>query len=114
MATPLRKQHPMPEIAAFVASLREAFGDASIDEAIARGRRGEPGFYASENGRTVGVRTADGLPWQVDQSLANRRFCAGCEGQCVGSGLSCSQIRSRGGAKTLAPGEDGRAGPRSR
>ena len=28
------QSHPMPEVAAFVWSLREAFGDQAIDEAI--------------------------------------------------------------------------------
>jgi hypothetical protein len=39
----------MPEMAAFVAELRAAFGD-SVDEAVSRGKNGEPTFYARENG----------------------------------------------------------------
>lgn len=56
MDMPVRK-HPMPEIAAFVAELRHAFGDATIEEAVARGRAGEPTFFASENDRTVGTKS---------------------------------------------------------
>ena len=47
--------HPMPEIAAFVADLKAAFGEQEIDEAIRRGKAGEPTFYARENGRSVGT-----------------------------------------------------------
>ncbi|SEJ16051.1 hypothetical protein SAMN05192539_1007109 [Paraburkholderia diazotrophica] len=47
--------HPMPEIAAFVAVLKSAFGEREIDEAIRRGKAGEPTFYACENGRSVGT-----------------------------------------------------------
>ncbi|MBN3755518.1 hypothetical protein G3N95_21420 [Paraburkholderia sp. Tr-20389] len=47
--------HPMPEIAAFVATLKSAFGEREIDEAIRRGKAGEPTFYACENGRSVGT-----------------------------------------------------------
>ncbi|BCF99483.1 hypothetical protein PPGU19_040520 [Paraburkholderia sp. PGU19] len=47
--------HPMPEIAAFVADLKPAFGEWEIDEAIRRGKAGEPTFYACENGRSVGT-----------------------------------------------------------
>jgi len=47
--------HPMPEIAAFVANLKSAFGEREIDEAIRRGKAGEPTFYAYENGRSAGT-----------------------------------------------------------
>ncbi|MEI6000076.1 hypothetical protein H3V53_23580 [Paraburkholderia bengalensis] len=47
--------HPMPEIAAFVANLKSAFGEREIDEAIRRGKAGEPTFYARENGGSVGT-----------------------------------------------------------
>ncbi len=50
--------HPMPEIAAFVANLKSAFGEREIDEAIRRGKAGEPTFYACENGRSVGTAGA--------------------------------------------------------
>lgn len=85
-----RKPHPMPEIAEFVSQLREAFGDRAIDEAVRRGKTGEPSFYACENGRAVGTATPSGLAWQVDGSLLDRRFCAGCSGDCVGQDVRCS------------------------
>lgn len=50
--------HPMPEIAAFVAALKSAFGKREIDEAIRRGKAGEPTFYACENGRSVGTASS--------------------------------------------------------
>ncbi|MEX3931843.1 hypothetical protein AB4Y32_08520 [Paraburkholderia phymatum] len=50
--------HPMPEIAAFVAALKSAFGEREIDEAIRRGKAGEPTFYACENGRSVGTASS--------------------------------------------------------
>ena len=58
----------MPEFADFVVKLREAFGDATIDEAVARGKAGEPIFFAKENGRTVGTKSVDDF-----NPLAGRR-----------------------------------------
>ena len=85
----------MPEFADFVVKLREAFGDAMIDEAVARGKAGEPIFFAKENGRTVGTKSVDDFNrWQVDDSVRNRHYCAGCDGSCVGTGLRCSERRS--------------------
>jgi hypothetical protein len=93
MDMPVRR-HPMPEIAAFVAELRHAFGDATIDEAVARGRAGEPTFFASENGRTVGTKTAAPTSsWRVDGSVLDRHFCRGCDGSCIGTDIRCSQRR---------------------
>jgi hypothetical protein len=93
MDMPVRK-HPMPEIAAFVTELRAAFGDATIDQAVARGRAGEPTFFAQENGRTVGTK-ATGSPncWQVDDSVRDRHYCRGCNGSCIGTETRCSQRR---------------------
>jgi hypothetical protein len=93
MEMPARK-HPMPEIAAFVAELRRAFGDATIDEAVALGRAGEPTFFASENGRTVGTKAPDAAnSWRVDGSVRDRHFCRGCDGSCIGTDIRCSQRR---------------------
>ncbi|MFX1803079.1 hypothetical protein PWR66_05380 [Paraburkholderia sp. A1RO-5] len=93
MDIPVRK-HPMPEIAAFVAELRHAFGDATIDEAVARGKAGEPTFFAHENGRTVGTQAADTVNcWRVDDSVRDRHFCRGCDGLCIGTETRCSQRR---------------------
>jgi hypothetical protein len=88
----LVRKHPMPEVADFVAKLREAFGDATIDEAVKRGKAGEPTFFARENGRTVGTKSLDDFNrWEVDASVRDRRYCSGCDGSCVGTGLRCSQ-----------------------
>lgn len=77
-------KHPMPEIAMFVAELRQAFGDATIDQAVARGKSGEPTFFARGNGRTVGTKAADAVnSWRVDDSLRDRYFCRGCDGSCI-------------------------------
>jgi hypothetical protein len=54
----VRKPHPLPEMAAFVAELRLAFGETS-DEAIASGKAGEPTFFAAENGLAAGTRLVD-------------------------------------------------------
>ncbi|EEA03872.1 conserved hypothetical protein [Burkholderia sp. H160] len=82
--------HPMPEIAAFVAELKAAFGEQDIDEAIRRGKAGEPTFHAQENGRSVG--TAPPVTenvWRVDRAVRDRHYCEGCDGSCVGSAKSC-------------------------
>jgi hypothetical protein len=94
MDTRVRKPvvHPMPEIAAFVAELKAAFGDAVIDDAIRRGKAGEPTFYARENGRSVGTAnpTAHNI-WRVDETLHDRHYCAGCDGACISHDVRCSQ-----------------------
>lgn len=82
--------HPMPEVAAFVAQLRQAFGDAVIEEAIHRGKAGEPAFFAAENGRTVGTRApASSQAWTVNAAVHDRHYCPGCDGSCVGTGAHC-------------------------
>lgn len=69
------------EVAEFLAALRRAFGDATIDQAVARGRAGEPTFLASENGQTVGTQAADtAYCRQVDDSVWDRHFCRGAVG----------------------------------
>jgi hypothetical protein len=42
--------HPMPELAAFMAKLRSAFGDETIDKAVRRGKNGEPVFSHAKMG----------------------------------------------------------------
>jgi hypothetical protein len=83
--------HPMPEIAAFVASLKAAFGAAVVDDAIRSGKAGEPTFYARENGLSVGTAApATYNAWHADgKTLRDRHFCAGCDGSCVGQSVSC-------------------------
>jgi hypothetical protein len=82
--------HPMPEMAAFVASLQAAFGEQEIDAAIRKGKAGEPRFYASGNGRSVGTASpASTFEWKVDGTLRDRHFCPGCDGSCVGTEARC-------------------------
>jgi hypothetical protein len=88
--------HPMPEIAAFVAKLREAFGDEVIDGVVKRGKAGEPDFFACENGREVGTASPPRTnSWRVDESIHGRRYCRGCDGECVGLAVRCSDWLSR-------------------
>jgi hypothetical protein len=46
----------MPIAAAFIDAMREAFGAEGINAQIRAGIRGEPGFYARENGLEIGTR----------------------------------------------------------
>lgn len=46
----------MPQTAAFIDAMREAFGKAEIDAQIRKGMGGLPGFFhAKENGHEVGT-----------------------------------------------------------
>jgi hypothetical protein len=84
--------HPMPEIAAFVVALKSAFGDSIIDDAIRRGKAGEPTFHARENGGSVGTPSSGSVTtWKVDGALRDRRYCAGCDGSCVGQNIRCKE-----------------------
>jgi hypothetical protein len=46
----------MPETAAFIDAMRNVFGKDAIDGQIKRGMRGEPMFWATENGHTIGTK----------------------------------------------------------
>lgn len=88
--------HLMPEIAAFVARVKAAFGEQEIDEAIRRGRAGEPTFFACENGRPVGTASpAETNVWRVDGTVRDRHYCDGCDGSCVGGDVSCRDRLNR-------------------
>jgi hypothetical protein len=50
----------MPQVSAILDELCEAFGKDSIHGQIRRGIRGEPVFYAAENGYEVGTRSIPG------------------------------------------------------
>lgn len=98
----LVRKHPMPEIADFVSKLRDAFGDATIDEAVARGKAGEPTFFAQQAGRTVGMKPVDDFNrWAVDGSVRDRHYCKSCDGSCVGTGVRCSSADDGAGAIRL-------------
>jgi hypothetical protein len=49
----------MPEVAAFIDSLCDAFGKETIHAQIRKGLNGEPVFYAFENGYEVGTRSTE-------------------------------------------------------
>lgn len=53
MSKSMREQ--MPQTAAFIDSLREAFGADMINEQIRRGLAGEPTFHAIEAGHELGT-----------------------------------------------------------
>ena len=46
----------MPEVTAFIDSMREAFGRDEIDAQIRKGMKGGDEFFARENGITYGRR----------------------------------------------------------
>jgi hypothetical protein len=95
-----RTGHPMPEIAAFIAELRLAFGDEAIDDAVRRGKAGEATFYACENGRTAGtVSPANENVWRVDARLRDRHYCPGCDGGCVAASVGCTEWLKRTAGK---------------
>ncbi|MFP3587950.1 hypothetical protein SCB29_30500 [Paraburkholderia sp. SIMBA_055] len=92
--------HPMPDIAAFAAQLKSAFGEQEINEAIRRGKAGEPTFYAAKNGHTVG--TASPLTanaWRVTEVIRARHYCAGCHGGCLNQAVSCKPWQQREAGK---------------
>jgi hypothetical protein len=51
----------MPVVAALIDEYRAVFGKESIDTVIRRGMKGEPVFFASENGHTVGTPIPRGV-----------------------------------------------------
>jgi hypothetical protein len=51
----------MPVTAAWIDRLRKAFGAKHIDGQIRKGMKGEPVFWASENGHTVGTKGRQGV-----------------------------------------------------
>lgn len=50
----LREQ--MPVVTAFIDDLRKVFGTDMINGQMRKGMKGEPTFWASENGREIGTR----------------------------------------------------------
>lgn len=50
----------MPVTAAWIDLMRAAFGAEHIDGQIRKGMKGEPVFWASENGHEVGTKEAEG------------------------------------------------------
>lgn len=95
--------HPMPEIAAFVADLKAVFGEQEINEAIRRGKAGEPTFFACEDGRAVGTASpvAENA-WRVTDDIRDRQYCDGCDGRCIGQGVGCKEwLQRKAGRENL-------------
>ncbi|MFB9128563.1 hypothetical protein E2553_24885 [Paraburkholderia dipogonis] len=92
--------HPMPEMAAFMANMRDAFGDACVDDAVRRGKADEPTFYVCENGRTIGTAspTQENV-WRVNADIRDRHNCPGSDGGCVGQGVGCTEWLQRHAGK---------------
>jgi len=60
----------MPKMAEFIVGLRAAFGDGAIEDAARRRKAGEPTFFASESGRSVGTASPmENTVWRVDKTL---------------------------------------------
>lgn len=83
----------MPAISSWVANMRLAFGDAHIDDVVLRGRKGEAVFYAAENGISFGTKSESSSNVWSGEGFADRRYCAGCDGGCIGSSRRCSKRR---------------------
>lgn len=58
----------MPEIAAWIDELRQAFGRDVIDGQIRRGLRGEVLFHAREGGHELGKPGPAGVPITLSQA----------------------------------------------
>jgi len=86
----------MPQISAWVRQLREAFGDELMDDVIVRGRKGEPVFYASENGHAFGTKPPAVDPGWRGEGFADRHFCSGCDGSCIGTVKRCGGASGQG------------------
>lgn len=56
MSKPQRKRDAMPITTAFLEQMKEVFGAADIEAAIAAAKEGQPTFYARENGIEYGTR----------------------------------------------------------
>lgn len=92
--------HPMPEMAAFMAKLRTAFGDEAVDDAVSRGKAGEATFYACEAGRTMGTaRPANDNVWRVNADMQDRHYCPGCDGEYVRQAIGCKEWLKRTAGK---------------
>jgi hypothetical protein len=83
----------MPNVAAFVDAMRDAFGAEEVNEMIRRGGAGEPVFFAEEAGQTFGTRAPDFNNVWDGAGMAERYYCRGCDGSCVESDVRCSDRR---------------------
>lgn len=61
MATKTNMRDAMPICAEWVDKMREVFGVREVNAAIRRGMAGGQGFYATENGHTLGTPVVQGV-----------------------------------------------------
>lgn len=61
MSKPGSMRDQMPVITPFIDACREYFGLESINASIRGGLAGQPTFYASENGLTIGTKCPDAV-----------------------------------------------------
>jgi hypothetical protein len=64
----------MPQVTAFIDRLRNTFGRDNIDAVIRRGMKGEPVFYASENGHTIGTDWSYVEPSPAKETARERHY----------------------------------------
>lgn len=108
MSTSKGLRETMPEIAAWIDRMRDAFGAEVINEAIRAGLAGEPSFHALERGVEIGTPLpASGQAWSAE-GVTGRYFCPGCSGRCVGTPTRCT-ARAPGGKVTSGAGAANRA-----
>ena len=67
---PLRQT--MPTVAAWIDTLRDAFGPEMINAAIRSGLDGQPTFHAKENGQSIGT------PWPAEKNATACHRCKAC------------------------------------
>lgn len=70
MSKPLRST--MPQVAAFIDELREAFGAEEINAQIKLGMQGAQTFHAVENGIEVGTRFAEPVKYITADQMVIR------------------------------------------
>jgi hypothetical protein len=63
----------MPTVAAWIDELRAEFGAEGIDAQIRAGMRGEPVFWASEAGHTVGTPVTKGVEFEYEMPSTARK-----------------------------------------
>ncbi len=73
MAKVASLKEQMPQVAALLDRLRDTFGVNNINAVIRAGMHGEPVFYASENGHTLGTDWPDPTPVDMGKETARER-----------------------------------------
>jgi hypothetical protein len=65
MAKPGSLREVMPWTASIIDEWREAFGIEAVNQIIAAGTAGKPGFHATENGVEIGTP----MQWDADRAV---------------------------------------------